>query len=236
MNVANTLDLIGAIVAFLLTIMVFSYMLGDNALFRIAAYILVGAAAGYATVLVVYNILWQRVAVPFINSPGNSLGTVVPGALLGLWLLLKASPRLSRLGSPAVALLVGVAAATVIGGAVQGTLYPQTNAAMNALSPGPASGSGPSLAFGLVNGLIVLVGTVTTLAYFHFGSRGNPGQASPLQEFLTSIGQVGKAFIAIALGVVFAGVYAAALSAFVGRMSFLWDFLWDMIERFFPIA
>jgi hypothetical protein len=184
----------------------------------------------------VYNIIWQRVAMPFIQSPGNSLATVVPGALLGLWLLLKASPRLSRLGSPAVALLVGVAAATVVGGAVQGTLYPQTNAAMNALSPTQTAGSGPNLAFGLVNGLIILVGTVTTLAYFHFGSRGSQGQASPLQEFLTSIGQVGKAFIAIALGVVFAGVYAAALSAFVGRVGFLWDFLWDMIERFFPIA
>ena len=236
MNTANMLDLIGAIVAFLLTIMVFSYMLGDNALFRIAAYILVGAAAGYATVLVVYNIIWQRVAMPFIESPRNSLATVVPGALLGLWLLLKASPRLSRLGSPAVALLVGVAAATVVGGAVLGTLYPQTNAAMNALSPTRTAVSSPNLAFGLVNGLIILVGTVTTLAYFHFGSRGSQGQASPLQEFLTSIGQVGKAFIAIALGVVFAGVYAAALSAFVGRVGFLWDFLWDMIERFFPIA
>lgn len=236
MNAANVLDLVGGLTAFLLTIMVFSYILGDNALFRIAAYVLVGAAAGYATVLVLYNIIWQRIVMPFIQSPGNSLATVVPGALIGLWLLLKASPRLSRLGSPAVALLVGVAAATAIGGAVQGTLYPQANAAMNALTSVRTPGSGSTLAFGLVNGLIILVGTVTTLAYFNFGSTGRPGQASPVQEFLDSTGQAGKAFIAIALGVIFAGVYIAAIAAFVGRVSFLWDFIWKIIERYFPIA
>lgn len=236
MNAANVLDLAGGIVAFLLTIMVFSYILGDNALFRIAAYVLVGAAAGYATVLVLYNIIWQRIVMPFLQSPGNSLATVVPGALIGLWLLLKASPRLSRLGSPAVALLVGVAAATAIGGAVQGTLYPQANAAMNALTSVRTPGSGSAFAFGLVNGLIILVGTVTTLAYFNFSSTGRPGQPSPVQEFLDSTGQAGKAFIAIALGVIFAGVYAAAIAAFVGRISFLWDFIWNVIERYFPIA
>ena len=67
-------------------------------------------------------------------------------------------------------------------------------------------------------------------------STGRPGQASPVQEFLDSTGQAGKAFIAIALGVIFAGVYAAAISAFVGRVSFLWDFIWKIIERYFPIA
>lgn len=236
MNAANSFDLIGGIVAFLLTIMVFSYILGDNALFRIAAYVLVGAAAGYASVLVVYNILWQRLAVPFINNRGASLITIVPGALIGLWLLLKASPRLSRLGSPAVALLVGVAAATAIGGAVQGTLFPQSNAAMNALVPIRTSGSPATLVFGIVNGLIILVGAVTTLAYFNFGSRDHPGQANFVQESLATLGQAGKAFIAIALGVIFAGVYAAAVSAFVGRISFLWDFIWNFIDRFFPIA
>lgn len=236
MNAANSFDLIGGAVAFLLTIMVFSYVLGDNALFRIAAYVLVGTTAGYAAVLVVYNILWQRVTVPFIQNPAASLTTIVPGALIGLWLLLKASPRLSRLGSPAIALLAGVAAATAIGGAVQGTLFPQTNAAMNALAPVRNPGSVTSLAFSIINGVIILVGAVTTLAYFNFGSRERPGQSNFLQESLATLGQAGKAFIAIALGVVFAGVYAAAVSAFVGRISFLWDFIWNVIERFFPTA
>jgi hypothetical protein len=107
---------------------------------------------------------------------------------------------------------------------------------MNALVPARTSGSISPFVFSIVNGLIILVGTVTTLAYFNFGNRESPGQANFVQESLATLGQVGKAFIAIALGVVFAGVYAAAVSAFVGRISFLWDFIWNFVERFFPIA
>lgn len=226
MNLGQSFDLIGGLVGFLLTIMIFTYLLGDNALFRIAAYILVGATAGYATVLVLYSIVWQRLALPLIQSPSGNLVSVVPALILGIWLLLKASPRFSRLGSPVVAFLAGIAAAAVIGGALQGTLWPQTSAAMGSLSS-PEVSSVQS--FNLLNGMVVLVGTLTTLAYFHFGNRIKQG-------ILNIIGQLGRGFIAITLGAIFAGVYATALAAFVGRIAFLWDFIWDMIERFFPIA
>ena len=38
----SLLDLVGAILGFVLTIFVFSYIVGDNVLFRIAAHLFVG--------------------------------------------------------------------------------------------------------------------------------------------------------------------------------------------------
>ena len=44
-------DLAGTILGFFLTLMVFSYVFGDNGLFRAAIYIFVGVASGYAAVV-----------------------------------------------------------------------------------------------------------------------------------------------------------------------------------------
>ena len=51
-------DLIGAAVGLALTVMILSYVLGDNPLFRIAMYLFVGVAAGYAVVVAVQNVLF----------------------------------------------------------------------------------------------------------------------------------------------------------------------------------
>jgi predicted membrane protein len=50
-------DIIGTFVGLVLTLAVFSYLLGDNILFRIAIYIFVGVAAGLAAAMVAYNVL-----------------------------------------------------------------------------------------------------------------------------------------------------------------------------------
>ena len=56
----------------------------------------------------------------------------VPLLLSGL-LLMKAWPPLTRLGMPAMGFLVGTAAAVAVGGAVNGTLFPQVNATISGL-------------------------------------------------------------------------------------------------------
>ena len=43
-------EFIGLIVGFILTLLVFSYLLGDNPLYRIAIHLLVGTSAAYAAV------------------------------------------------------------------------------------------------------------------------------------------------------------------------------------------
>ena len=99
----NLAEPLGTIIGFVLTLMVFSYIFGDNFLFRLATHIFIGVATGYAAVLVIYNIIF-----PMLAQPGNELVRLGPPLILGVWLLTKTSPRLSRLGNPVLAYLVGV--------------------------------------------------------------------------------------------------------------------------------
>jgi hypothetical protein len=226
----NLTDLVGAILGFVLTLMVVSYVIKDNALFRLAVHIFIGVAAGYATVLVIYNVLWYQLLVPLLNNPLEQLSLVAPPLLLGIWLLTKASPRLSRVGSPVVAFLVGVGAATAISGAISGTLFPQVGATINLFDLGATGLSGSKLLGWVVNALLILIGTITSLAYFHFGVRSRGDQTAQRPLWIEILSQIGQVFIAVAFGTLFAGAYAAALAALVERISFVWKFLSDLLS------
>jgi hypothetical protein len=233
-RISQLADPIGAIIGFLLTIMVLSYIIGDNFLFRIAIHIFIGVASGYAAILILYNVIWHQVLVPVLQvfNTGKTDGLVTyaihvaPAVILGIWMMTKLSPRLSRWGTPVLAFLSGVGAATVVVGAVRGTIFPQVGASVNILNQQSALTVPSNLVGWFINGLIVLVGTVTTLIYFQFGVKRKegavPAQRSVIMEYLATVGQ---GFIIVTLGVLFTGVYIAALSALIDRIHFLWDII-----------
>lgn len=218
-------DLAGMIVSFTLTFMVLSYIFfGDNPAFRFAIHIFIGAASGYVLVVAFYNIIWPQLIVPLLpqnwTNPVLMLGLVI----LAFLLLTKSSYRLGWLGGVSMAFLVGVGAATAVGGAVLGTLFPQALASAN-LMDRQAAGSLPIL---LQNGLI-LVGTVATLAYFQFSARPTSEGGTRRSLLTGSLATAGKAFIAIAFGSLFAGVFMASLAAMIERLNFIIEFLIPVI-------
>jgi hypothetical protein len=227
MNFANLnpSDLAGGMVGLLLTLMVFSYLLGDNFLFRLAIHIFIGVAAGYVAVMVVYNVLFPQLILPFLSGDRVRMLFVVLPLLLSGLLLTKSSTRLASWGSPAVAYLVGVGVAAVVGGAVLGTIFPQIGVTIRLFDAPVSQVNTITLGQQLINSSIILVGTLTSLIYFHIGGKARlnqPAQRAPFIEFLAAIGGV---FIAIALGVIFAGVYAASLTALVARLHAVVDFI-----------
>ena len=211
----NLAEPLGTIIGFVLTLMVFSYIFGDNVLFRLATHIFIGVAAGYAAVLVIYNIIF-----PVLAQPGNELVRLGPPLFLGVWLLTKTSPRLSRLGNPVLAYLVGVGAAAAISGALLGTIFPLVDQSTRELA-------GTDLWNTIVNGSIILVGTITTLAYFHYGARPTPSGVTKRAVPIETGAMFGQVFIAITLGAIFAGVYQAVLTVFIERLAFIWEFIWE---------
>lgn len=229
MNLGELNGLLGGLVGFILTLMIFSYILGDNFMFRLAVHIFIGVAAGYLLMIAWNTVIWTRLAAPLLyGGQDEALLALVPLALSAALLLGKASNRLAWLSRPVLAFLVGVGAATAVGGAVVGTLFPQVSAASNLLSLDAIGAQGVSVGEGLLNGLVILVGTVTTLAYFQFGVRNVAGQPQR-PAWLQVTAWVGQFFIVIALGAIFAGVYAAALTALVERLNALVLFIFQLI-------
>jgi len=209
-------ELISGVIGFILTLLIFSYLIGDNPLFRSAIYIFIGVSSGYAATVVWHYVLMPKLFLPLVANPSQIVFLGVP-LILSVSLLAKLSPRISWLGSFAMAMLVGVGAATALSGAVIGTLIPQSRAAMDAFDS-------PSF-LQLIEGVVMLAGTVLTLIYFQFSAKRAPDGSVKRNVILEILAWGGRVFIAITFGVLFAGVYMAALTAMLERLSSIINFV-----------
>lgn len=223
----TTADLVGAIVGIILTLLVLSYLLGDNPGFRFAVHLFIGVSAGLAGAVVLRTVIVPYILLPLIDFSDLSawLQAVFLLILSGM-LLLKLSPRLGKLGNIPMAYVAGVGAAVVLSGAVVGTIFPQVSAASDLIDLRTLPTDTPLASLGgLINRFIAVVGTVATLAYFHFSARTVPNAPAARPEWIEYAARIGQVFIAVALGAVFAGVFSAALAAWVDRWNFIVDFL-----------
>src|SRR5689334_24795436 len=112
----NTLNVFSGLAGLIFTLMIFSYVIGDNFLFRLALYIFTGVSAGYIASVSWQQVLWPKLFLPLLSgSPEQFLRLIVP--LIGsLMILMKISPRLAGIGRFAMAFIVGAGAAvTVVG-------------------------------------------------------------------------------------------------------------------------
>ena len=218
-----------ALVSFVLTLMVFSYVLGDlpfiGILYRVAVYIFVGMTAAFLLV-----VSYEGVILPYLQdiqnvetswtTLGNSADITIffTGLLFGLLLLLKPIRSLTWLTNSVYAVVIVVGASAAVVGALSGTLFPllQETAAL------PEDLTADFSA--MVNTLIIFVGTMTALFYFHYqvragGERG--GKPSPLSR---GFRHIGKVFIVTALGAIYASTILSSLTILTERISFLFQF------------
>jgi hypothetical protein len=221
-----SIEVISAIVGLVLTLMIFSYLIGDNPLFRFAVYIFIGSASGYAAAVVWHYVLTPKLFEP-LTDPSQLLLLIVP-LILSISLLAKFSPRISWIGNFAMAVLVGVGAATAIGGALIGTLIPQSLAAMDGLNFRAVNGASGAI-YKVVEGAVMLTGTLLTLVYFQFGAKRTSEGKVKRNAIVEMLAFLGHIFIAITLGVLFAGVYMSALTAMIERLSSVINFVKSLL-------
>jgi len=221
-------EFLSAVAGLVLTLMIFSYLIGDSPLFRIAVYLFIGVASGYAATVVWHYVLMPKLFQPLQTGDANQLLFALIPLILCISLLTKLSPRISWIGNIAMAILVGVGAAAAVGGAVLGTLIPQVQASMDALDFRSAA-SGPEALFKLIEGVVMLAGTVFTLGYFQFSAGRAPDGTPKRNVILEGIAWIGRIFIAITFGVLFAGVYMAALTAMIERLTSIINFIRQLI-------
>lgn len=214
-------ELIYGIVGFILTLMVLSYLIGDNALFRFAVHVFVGVSAGYAAVIALYQVVIPYLIAPLLKVSWPETALLAIPLVLSALMLMRISPRLSWLGGPAVGYLVGAGAAVAVGGAVLGTILPQVGAAAEPFNIAALVQRGINPLESMLNGAVMLVGTIATLAYFHFGARRTEDGSIKRNFLIEALAWLGRLFVALTLGALFAGVYSAALSALVERIHSL---------------
>ena len=206
-------ELLGTWVAALLTLMVFSYLVSDNPLYRLAEHLFVGSALGYAIVVAIQDVLSPRLFT-LVQDPVGYWHLLIP-LLLGLLLLAKGRVSTAWLGNISVGFLFGVGAALAIGGALVGSLLYQVRDTMLPLLPGKGDGGSA------IDNLILVVGTLGSLTYFYF-TAGGERETTGLRGGALRLGSVvGKWFIMITLGALFANGVVARVSMLVGRLQFL---------------
>ncbi len=206
-----TPEQIGLWAGLVLSLMVFSYLLGDNFLYRLAVAVFVGMAAGFIAVATVEGVLipwFQSTALSASASPPLRVAGLLP-LLLGILLLMKTSPRLGRIGNLALAFLIGVGSAVAIVGALTGTLLPL------------ASATSQSVRGDLLNGFLVVLGVVSSLIYFHYLARRAPDGTARRALSIRFFGALGQGFIMITLGALYAGAILTGLAIFSDRIAFI---------------
>ncbi|HMU93486.1 MAG TPA: hypothetical protein PKE35_12005 [Anaerolineales bacterium] len=229
------LDMITGALSLLFTILIFSYVLGDNPLFRVAVYIFVGISAGYIASVAIWQVIWPKLLYPLVvgpSTPFESIGYLVFPLLGFALILMKISPRLAGLARFVMAFIVGVGAAVAIAGALSGTLIPQVSGAINSFDMVAAGARNVGFIEALVNGGTILAGTIFTLIYFHFGARPKADGTMHRFALIEIPAWIGRLFIGITLGVVFAGVYSAALTALIERIDSIINFINSFIGNF----
>lgn len=215
---------VGMWTGLLMSLLLASMLLRDNALARLAQHILVGAAIGYATVLAVRAVLWPHLIDPLLRAPADSVANWIAALLLFLLLLAGSvqiwtqgrAPRgILTVGALPVALIVGASIAIAALGVVQGTLAPQF---LRAAASGLVGGT----ALEVITGLLTLL--VTSGAIIHL--RLNPTRdlhAAPgwLRGFVRAWAAIGRRGLWLAAGVIFARLVASRVSLLAARFDYM---------------
>lgn len=219
------LDLLGGAIGVSLTLLVFSTLFGDHFLVRLIFYGYVGIMAGFAVVIAFNSVIYPVLFQPLFDDPvGGLVQVAIPLLLCGL-LLFKVSTRLSRVGNLSLAFLVGVGLAALVGGAIKGTLIPQISAVIAPFNLERSSLAAEDRLSGIIQGFLILFGTVTTLTYFHFGARPRASGPARRLEWIETLSWIGQFFIAFALGLLFAGLLKAGFVALIERVQALLNFV-----------
>lgn len=221
----------GLWVGFIFTLLIFSALLGDHLLARLAQYVLVGAVLGYAVVVTWQSILTSDVVTSLRNAPQEKPWNWIPVVLAAVMAVAGLERifvqgqapsrrnaawgrRLRVLGAIPALTLVSIGAAVTLVGAVQGTLAPQfLSVARSDLKWGA---EWP----GQIIDILVLVLTVTSLLFFVVDpDRHLEQQPIWVQRLMRVLLWLGQRALWLAAGALFARLLASRLSLLAAELA-----------------
>jgi len=184
------------LIAAIFTLAIFSFLYKENPIYRAAEHILVGVSVGYYLVILVDETILSKVVNPLFYD--KNLLVLIP-ALLGVLMFSRLTKSTGWLARIPLALLIGAGAGVSIPAMLSARIMRQMSASMQSLSS--------------ISGIVVLVGVISTIAYFYF-SREQKGWFGYLSK-------TGTYFLMIFFGATFGYTVMSRVTLLIGRMEFL---------------
>jgi len=217
-------ELITLIIGIALTVMVFSYILGDRLFFGIATHILIGVSAGFLALVAIQKIILPYLIMPLTYETGTDFFLVLVPLALSILLVLMLFRRGTQAGSIPLAFLGGALAALAIIGVTRGTLAPQILSTIGRFAPEQLMHETEPQWSAILEALMILLGVIAVLFVFHHHGQSKAGNVvRPV--FLEGIGSIGQIFIGITFGALFVGLFSSALIALISSLSEIIDFI-----------
>ncbi len=232
-------EILGAWFAAFLTLAIFSYLFDDNPFYKAAEHIFVGVSAGYWAAQAfwaqvqpnLFGRLWPKIAEGTDQTILEKIwygiydfmGMIAPSGyfpaggieghdqirlsylipfILGIFMILRLVPKVGWLARWALAYIVGMAAGLRFYGYLNSDVIEQAKAAV-------VDFSGNWVV--ILNGIIVIIGTITGLLYFFF-SREHKG-------LLGKASKIGIYFLMISFGASFGFAVMGRISLLIGRFN-----------------
>ena len=211
-------SLLGAILATLLTLAIFSRAFAETRAFRWAAHLLLGMGAGYVAAIALKSVLLPALTpAAWLHSGQVGIGFVAGALIAAMGLRFAAQPELRAWGLPSVGLVAGVAAALALAGAVRGTLLPQLMAPFNLTQtffPG----------FPALDALSVIAAALTTLGVLFYllpWENEEDGEDSWARWLFDGWRLWGYWALMLALGAFLASMAGARITLLIERVQWL---------------
>ncbi len=217
-------ELLTLIIGIALTVMVFSYILGDRLFFGIATHLLIGVSAGFLALVVIQKIILPYLIMPLTYETGTDFFLLLVPLVLSILLVLMLFRRGIQAGSILLAFLGGALAALAIIGVTRGTLAPQILSTIGRFAPEQLMHETEPQWSAILEALMILLGVIAVLFVFHHHGQSKAGNVvRPV--FLEGIGSIGQIFIGITFGALFVGLFSSALIALISSLSEIIDFI-----------
>lgn len=237
---------IGFVIGFLLSLAMFSYIVRDNWLVRLAQYLLIGVGLGYTAVITWQSVLLPRLVRPLLE-PSNGFVQAMPGStstplfliwiplFLGLLLWIagidylrggdsekgRVRQWLHGLAVLPLAIIAGVGLGVGIAGTLQGTFVPQF---LRAADFGLQLDAAPGV---LMLGILTLLITSSTLLYIQVDASEIQDRSLPLylRVLVRGWGWIGQRALWLTAGFLFAQIFSARMTLLIARLEY---FLFDV--------
>ena len=194
---------LGVWIGVILTLAVWSYLFGENKVYRYVEHLFIGVSAGHAMVMGIGSIrtlAWNPAFAA--KTPEVQRLLAVLSMLLGLALYTTLFKKYRRISALPVGILLGTGAGLSMGGTI--------------ISQGIAQLKATMLPLNSVNNVIIVLGVLATMAYFVYGKA-----SGTVGDVAVQVGKVGRWIMMIGFGAAYGTTVMGRVALLTGRVSFL---------------